>query len=668
MLTKVPIVSLDEIELADHIILGSEHLLVKFVNVEQESIECFTIDSQKHIACTTKKVVIEGKGKVQCYRVDYDSKSRLCKVNQVFRFAEDECKKETDWERSDIFVTMAKCGAGFIIDSRCIMPHDVAVTCTDIVEGTSVDNGDHLLIKDEKTGRVSSVLVYRFYHQTKIDVSPSLSHQTFEREIIDLTKYKIKYRVNYTHSLPSAEVNVRAESEVGKKVLEECSDNYDRFISWAKTGKQHDLSSEELLKKPKQLCIIRPNSYNRIMSPTEIQVGDHLFWDNDIVKSYRRHVMITECCIDSDPTKFMAIFCSKTKFKEKVKIFGKTMGENTYRINYPEALPVDVSLKRARHHLGGHKFDPLARLWFVRWAKTGSNEGIEVSFLKNNTRPVTKSRISCFTQLNPGDYVVAEPTMSFYHHYIVLSVESPTQCKVVESWQKNIQERTLNFEKRSDPNEPPWYFRVNYEKGVCICPEDSIEQAKSLINTWHLQLMSPYVREGFVHYLKTGEAAKIDTDDLLDDRILLQRERITSAMELKCGDHIERPLALARTHAQHHMLVVNPIDDEHCEVIHFKVHRNAAKILKFKKGDVVREIVNIFEQGQVSRIRYPERINPHEGKKTLDELSGDEGKAVLKRITGTVRCNYYHNLWFHQVLNLSLKVEVGATIYLHHYY
>ena len=46
----------------------------------------------------------------------------------------------------------------------------------------------------------------------------------------------------------------------------------------------------------------------------------------------------------------------------------------------------------------------------------------------------------------------------------------------------------------------------------------------NLINTWHLHPMSRCVREGFVHFLKTGEAAEIDTDDLLDDHILLQRE------------------------------------------------------------------------------------------------------------------------------------------------
>ena len=402
-----------------------------------------------------------------------------------------------------------------------------------------------------------------------------------------------------------------------------------------------ELTAEQLLQNPKKICDIRPNSYSKILSPNEIQVGDHLFWDKDKVKSYRKHVMVTECGVDGDPAKFMTIYCSKTRFKERVKIFGKSMGQDTYRVNYPEALPVDLTLKRARHHLGGHNFNLLARLWFIRWAKTGSGEGIEVSFLKNNTRPVTKSRISCFTQLNPGDYIVAEPRMNFYHHYIVLSIDSPTQCVVVESWRKNVQRRVLNFEKISDPNERPWYFRVNYEKSVCVSPEDSIEQAMNLINTWHLHPMSRCVREGFVHFLKTGEAAEIDTDELLDDRILLQRERIISAMELKRGDHIERPLALAPSHAQHHMLVVDPIDDEHCEVIHFKVHRNASKILKFKKGDVVCEIINIFEHGQVSRIRYSERIDPLKGMKTLTELSGDGGKPALKQHTGMVGCIVY---------------------------
>ena len=52
------------------------------------------------------------------------------------------------------------------------------------------------------------------------------------------------------------------------------------------------------------------------LSPEEIQVGDHLFWDQDKVKSYRKHVMVTECGVDGDPTKFMTIDCLKTRSKK----------------------------------------------------------------------------------------------------------------------------------------------------------------------------------------------------------------------------------------------------------------------------------------------------------------------------------------------------------------
>ena len=631
VLTKIPVDNLSEIKCGDHILVDSEHSLVKFVGDENNQFSVFTVDTQKHVKIKKLWIKIG-----ETYRINYDSKSCLYDIEQTLQIAEEEIRNKTEWERSDMFVTMAKCGSGFIVNDQCLMPKNIKMHLTDIVGNTSVDNGDHLLLKDEETGTFRSVLVYRFYHQTKIEIMPS-TVQSSEHKVIDLTKYREKYRINYNSSLPSVEVNLRAESQVGKELLNQCSDDCSKFISWAKTGKEMKLPREMLLQKSKKISIIRPTSYNKVLSPDELQLGDHLFWNKDKVKSHRKHVMVTECNIDpGNPVMFKMIYCSHSSFKEKIKTFSHSTGKDIYRVNYPEALPVHLALKRARSQLGEHNLKPLARLWFVRWAKTGSHEGIEVGFLKNNTRPVTKSRISCFTQLNPGDYLVAEPKMSYYHHYIVLSVESPTQCTVVESWRKNVQRRTLNCEKISNPNQRPWYYRVNYEKGTCISQKDSIKKAKDLINTWHLNLLSKYLRENFVHYLKTGEAADIDTDELLHDRILLQRERITSAMELKPGDHIERPLALAPNHAQHHMLVLEPIDDEHCTVIHYKVDKNVSKVMKFKKGDVVREEVNIFDQGRVSCIRYSERINPLLGMNNLTQLCEDGGKGKLRNITGMV--------------------------------
>ena len=625
---------IDDLKAGHHIMIESEHFLVKSLNVEEKTLEIYSIakktvvKSQKYITiCTKKYDTLSG-----VHRIEYDARSRVFDPRQTLKIAEDERLRDTEWQRSDLFVTTVKCGAGFIIDDRCIMPKEIQVHCTDIAGNTSVDNGDHLLIRDEETGELCSVLVYRFYHQTKIEVLPSLS-QTYERQIIDLTQYEEKYRVNYTHSLPSTEVNMRAVSQTGQELLSQCSDDCFTYIHWAKTGRESRVSPEKLVQDPRRLALIRPTTYGKIFSPDEIQVGDHLFWDKDKLKSHRKHVLVTERNVGGE---FTVIYYSKTKFKEKQKNFGE-MGLDTYRINYPEALPADVAIKRARSKKGDTDFKPLGRLWFVRWAKTGSQEGLEVGFLKNNTKPVTKSRISCFSQLNPGDYLVKEPKLNFYHHYIVLSVESPSQCTAVESWQNNVRRVMLTWQNFSDTNQHPWYYRVNYEKGICVPPEESIFNAQNLINTLHLHPFSKCLRENFVHHLKTGEAAVIDTDELLDDRILLQRERVTSAMELKRGDHIERPLSLAPHHAQHHMWVVDPVDDEHCEVIHYMVHKSAAKVLKFKKGDVVREVVNIFDQNHVSRIRYPERVDPISGMSTLLEVCEGKGKEALKIHTGMVR-------------------------------
>ena len=528
-------VRLSELNPGDHILNDSKHFLVKLTDEKCNSIELYSVNDKKHVVRIKKKDEFEK----QVYRIDYDSNCYLYNAEQTLQIAEDESCKDTEWQNSGLFVTMTKCGRGYIIDDRCIMPDVVEIHCTDIVRSTSVDNGDHLLIKDEESGRFSSVLVCRFYHQTKIEVisSASLSQG---RQIIDLTQYGEKYRVNYSHYLPSLEVNIRAKSQAGQDLLQRCADDCTKFIYWAKTGKELEISPDMLLQNSKQLCLKRPISYDKILSPTEIQVGDHLFWDTDKTKSYRKHVMVTECNVDGDEMMFRLIYCAKSlTFKERVKSFAKSIGQDVYRVNYPESLLADLAIKRARSQLGEHTFKPLARLWFVRWAKTGSDEGLEIGFLKNNTRPVTKSRISCFTQLNPGDYLVVESKMNLYHHYIVLSVESPTQCTVVESWNKKVQRVILHCENISDPNRRPWYYRVNYEKGICIQSDVAIEKAKDLINTTHLHPLSKCLRENFVHHLKTRESADIDTDELLDDRILLQRERVTSAMELKCGDHIE---------------------------------------------------------------------------------------------------------------------------------
>ena len=92
VLTKVPIVSLGEITPADHILIGSEHILVRAIDVQHDIVKYYATDAEKQLTCTSKTDLIGGKK--QCYRIDYDSKSCLYSDDQVLRFAEDECLRK----------------------------------------------------------------------------------------------------------------------------------------------------------------------------------------------------------------------------------------------------------------------------------------------------------------------------------------------------------------------------------------------------------------------------------------------------------------------------------------------------------------------------------------------------------------------------------------------
>lgn len=467
------------------------------------------------------------------------------------------------------------------------------------------------------------------HHLKTANIKLLISHKTANiYQIIDLTQYGKKYRVNYTHSLPSTEVIARAISQAGKGLLSQYKYDCFTYIHWAKTGRKSSLLPEELVQDSRRLAIIRPTSYNKIISPDEIQRGDHLIWFKN-ANLLREHVLVTECKVNNDPLKFKVICCSETKFKEDVRHFTLSMGVDIYRINYIEASHADIAVSRSHSKLKEHNYRAHARMDFVRWAKTGSNEGLEVDFLKNNTRPITKSKISCFTQLNPGDYIVAIHTVN--RHFLVVSVESPYVCTAYESYEWCIRKIPLEWIRQGQ-----LYYRVNYENGVCISPEQAIEEAKKLDNTSIMEKKgSKYGYQSFVHYLKTGEEAQININDLQDDRFFLQREKITSATDLMPGDHIERPLGLpiASDHAQHHMLVVESVDDKYCKVIHYKVFPRL-----LNKGDVVFEEVDIFKKNEVFRIRHPECIDPEKGIKKLRQLCMDKqkGKDTLKELTGMV--------------------------------
>ena len=629
VLRKVPLNSIQDINKGDHLEIKTQHYLVQSVDHELEQLSAFTTTIHKCInRVTMEKRNIE-QTKDSIFLIEYDCYSAVSDVEMSLDMVRVEMSMNSKWQRSDLFVTEMKCGTAHLVDDRCYIKLNVdMVGATKVTPHTSVDIGDHLIIKEN--GKFYSVLVCNIVNQTGVAVIPPIqpSHSLHELAVIQLTVCSEVYRINYNHSLPPQEAIERAQSYAGEAILQklENSGDYGPFVTWAKTGREVPVPVQDLISM-EQIEISHPFQYKRVLSPDELKVGQHIF-RYGCLNSYREHLLIAEQT-DSQ-TKFKVIQCLRTRIKEvEIELDPSQMGKDIYQIIYQDELPTETTIKRARSLIGQHKFDPRARMWFVPWAKTGSNVGVEVDLMKNLTRPVSKSRIVCFTQLNKGDYLVEEKNHYFgkYHHYLIESIESPEKCTVIESWEGWIERKQLNLVNASTSDDHPWFYRINYEGGICISVEESIAEAQKLIKKqkWPLLRDSEYRRRSCIHFLKTGESADIDVNKLLDDRTLLQRESIMSAMELKPGDHIERPMSFASSYAQHHMYVVEPVDDKHCTVIHYKVSpmfKPNSDVAKFRKGKVTMQTVNIFDQTVCYRVCYSERIDPEIGLAKLMELCG----------------------------------------------
>jgi hypothetical protein len=658
--------------------MNKSHYLVCDVDAELKKIKAFSITVHKVIHEIEISDIDDIISKKRLFCIKYDPYCDIVAESVTIERAESEMQKNRKWQRSDQFVTKMKCGTAYIIDECCLMSHEAGVVgSTKLTPWTSLDEGDHLVIRDiENPSLYHSVLVCSFLNSTSVVIIPSINNECRPEgiDLIPLISTGRVYRMNYSESLPPIEVTERACSQIGGNILEqnvedrECSP----FITWARTGRKMQVDIQKFI-EVRQIEVSHPLEYKRILAVNEFKVGQHIFFQWKCYKPFREHYLISECNVDSKcPTKVRVIYCLRMVVKEEVLDLNPNIpGNDIYQVIYQDELPPEIAIKRAQSLLGKIKPGPLARMWFVPWAKTGSEDGIEIDFLRNLTKPVSKSRIVCFTQLNIGDYVVEEKSryIGAYHHYIVTSIESPEKATVIESWRGVISEKVLDLSGRrasNDHESHPWFYRINYEDGICIPAEKSVERAKAIllesIQLPHLPF-SPHARMSFIHYLKTSESsAKINISALPDDRMLLPRELVMSAMGLKPGDHIERPLSLAPSHAQHHMFVVEPIDDKYCKVIHYSVHPTPRKLARMQKGEVVVEIVNIFQQDVCFRICYPERIDPEKGIIKLLQLCGDEGKKLLKNYTGKVII-LFHCMQdcFFLLLSKSLQAEYNIA-------
>ena len=87
------------------------------------------------------------------------------------------------------------------------------------------------------------------------------------------------------------------------------------------------------------------------------------------------------------------------------------------------------------------------------------------------------------------------------------------------------------------------FYRINYNHGTCFTTEETVQNAESSIGSSTMDKMwSDINHQKFVNFVKTGESEVIEVSQLNDDRLLLPRKRAESALELRPGDHLERPV------------------------------------------------------------------------------------------------------------------------------
>ena len=598
VLQKKSVLQISDIQRGDHIMRGDEHWLVDSIS-GSEFTAYYT--SKGKLCKKTKKL------QKNMYRVIYPTDIVISPDNalasaerEMGQYNSNSSFDSDDKETCDQFVTRMKCGIPYSIDESCLISHDASpVGCSRITPDTVLVVGDHLLIK--KKEQFASVVVCALSkEQNIITILPSIDGQ-FQ---IFIGPEDELYRVNYSEQLPPHVIVKRAKSILTELCERQQSDD-SKLVTRVILGKEISINPHELI-EIQLIKLVTPSHYKCITSLEEIKMGDHLFCP---YTGYKWHFMVTECKVGGQKTCFKTIYHLRGYVYERVETLDPQT-RNIFKVLYTEQLPTEKAIERARSKLGYNTHGLWKRVEFVPWAKTYFSEGLEIDFMTNVSAPVSKDSIHCFTQLRPGDYLVYEKSKSeSYHHYLVLSIESATTCTVVESWnRKSPTEMQITFEGKS-------FYRINFNSGVCRQAEESVALAKEFCqNGW--KISDSYSRQTFINFLKTGDYTnKVNVNSLVDARFKLQREKITSGMQLRKGDHLERRMGYPAkmlpmlSDKKHHMIVSEPVNNEECKVIEAQVkHASVFKGLPAEKS------VKLFDnKTEIYRVVYTERIHPEEG-------------------------------------------------------
>ena len=292
----------------------------------------------------------------------------------------------------------------------------------------------------------------------------------------------------------------------------------------------------------------REFKYEKILSLQDLTPGEHVV---ESLQGGRRHLMVTE----SDGTStFKVISCSSSQIIEVRDNLDLSEERQLYKVCYKGEMRVSCStpssptvqdsntaseivvapesnvapdidkasgsdqiessvvatpnlfVKRARSCVGQQLHSPWSHMLFLTWVKTGQKDDFEFNTC---SQPVSKSKIVSFDQLSPADYLLVTPSSFGWNcHYLVISVESSTECTVIEC------DRTMMVTKKQlQLRSPEKYYRINYQPGACISNRYSVNEALSYDGKRVLEYPTS---EAFIHHLKTYQALIDNPSDLCE--------------------------------------------------------------------------------------------------------------------------------------------------------
>ena len=510
---QIPIPSCQNLKCGDHITDFPQHYLVESVSHVDNKFSAYTLDEDNNVQLVHNVLISP---RMLWIELDHIPKMPSRSPEQILRRAQ-ECIS-SEWISSEYFITKMKYGTGCSFDNiQCfVLESKIAFEFVCITPEVKIAVGDHLMIRDHRNPEYfHSGIVHSCPDHTRVKIFPQLGLT----DVLDVTLLPEVYRVEYSSFLPCDETLLRAKSKQGEEILKGNPNDYSCFVNWAKTGQTKCIPPDD--------AIMNDKSYEKVTCCNQIQKGDHLIQlkHPEEYPDGLRHLLVTECIGES---KHKVLFCKRNYLREQVK---ELKGEvYIVRCQHDEGLMPEDIVERERKQIG-QQYNPWDRMLFIMQAKSHQSEETSVPAAEKLTvsrvLPCSRSRIMCFNQVSPGDYIIKEPTMSnktidTCHHYLVVSVHgSPTHCEAIESDSGNIKRVHCIIE--ADTEQANYvYYRINYELGTCIPAEKSITSAQELVGK-----QSHIGSDRFVHYIKTGNVMIVTFNELRDERDHVQQVRIS---------------------------------------------------------------------------------------------------------------------------------------------